>query len=300
VGIRSDSESSRRQRRIAEVLDRAVEQHDVRFVVSLGDNIYKGERGQVDDESGGEDDDWYSSYFEPYRYLLARVPVYPAVGNHDTTDTEGSDDRAQLEDNFHLATRFDGEGRGRVGPGLFYRVSYGRDLDLVCLDTSKDPEQDVPRHFLGPEQSAWLEETFSQARSRWCIPFSHHPVYSAGPTHENDTDMLRALTPLFDGADVRLVLAGHEHNFQIGRVQRRTYVVSGAGGKVHEERPPRLGETGVDAWAAHSHLLLVEIDGDRARLTPVSGLLADGGPHLMTVQTREGEQWLPPYEVDGS
>ena len=55
VGIRADSESSRRQRRIAEVLDRLVSDGDVRFVVSLGDNIYQGEQGHVDDESGGED-----------------------------------------------------------------------------------------------------------------------------------------------------------------------------------------------------------------------------------------------------
>ena len=43
VGIKSDSESSRRQRRIADVLDELVRNHDVRFVLSLGDNIYKGE-----------------------------------------------------------------------------------------------------------------------------------------------------------------------------------------------------------------------------------------------------------------
>jgi hypothetical protein len=77
VGIKSDSESSRRQRRIAEVLDELVGEHEVRFVLSLGDNIYQGEQGQVDDESGGEDDDWYSSFFQPYRYAIARVPVFP-------------------------------------------------------------------------------------------------------------------------------------------------------------------------------------------------------------------------------
>ena len=42
VGIKSDSESSRRQRRVAAVLDRLVRHHDVRFVLSLGDNIYHG------------------------------------------------------------------------------------------------------------------------------------------------------------------------------------------------------------------------------------------------------------------
>lgn len=80
VGIRSDSESSRRQRRIAEVLDHVVDHLDVRFVVWLGDNIYQGEEGRVDDESGGEDDDWYSSFFEPYSYVLARCRCGTRVG----------------------------------------------------------------------------------------------------------------------------------------------------------------------------------------------------------------------------
>ena len=83
--------------------------------------------GLVDDESGGEDDDWYSSFFQPYRYSLARVPFFPAIGNHDTADTEGSDDRAQLEDNFHVQERFgDDPDRASRKPGLFYRLRYGR------------------------------------------------------------------------------------------------------------------------------------------------------------------------------
>ncbi|HYG95189.1 MAG TPA: metallophosphoesterase [Nocardioides sp.] len=298
VGIRSDSESSRRQRRVADVLDRLVARDSIRYVVSLGDNIYQGELGAVDDESGGEDDDWYSSFFQPYRYALARVPFFPAIGNHDTTDTEGADDRAQMEDNFHLAARFRSSGRDCIGPGLFYRVPYGADLELVCIDTSQDPEEDVHRHFEADRQLAWLGEVFKAPDVRWRIPFSHHPVYCAGPTHEDDAEMIEHLVPLFDRADVRLVLAGHEHNFQLGRVDRRTYVVSGSGGKVREDPPPRLGGTGADLWAAHSHLLLVEVERERAVLTPVSGLLADGRLHPMTALDADGRVARPPYVVD--
>ena len=298
VGIRSDSESSRRQRRIAQALERVADTHDVRFVVSLGDNIYQGEQGAVDDESGGEDDDWYSSYFEPYRYLLARLPVFPTIGNHDTADTEGSDDRAQMEDNLHLQNRFDRAGRTSVEPGLFYSVRIGRDLELVCFDTSEYPEEDVHRHFQGPEQQQWLADRFAEPGVRWRIPFSHHPAYSAGPHHGDDEEIIESLLPLFDKADVRLVLAGHEHNFQIGQVDQRTYVVSGAGGKIREEQPEHLGRTGVDAWAASSHLLLVEVTEQEALLTPVAGVLDSGELHLMTALTAKGEIRRPPFVVD--
>jgi predicted phosphodiesterase len=297
VGIRSDSESSRRQRRIAELLDKVTNDRDIRFVVSLGDNIYKGEEGAVDDETGGEDDDWYSSFFEPYRYVIARVPVFPTIGNHDTTDTEGSDDRAQMEDNFHLAARFDGPGRSQTGPGLFYSVRCGRDLELVCFDTSQDPEEGVHRHFQGERQQAWLAEAFGQPDVRWRIPFSHHPAYCAGPSHGDDEEILASVVPHFERAGVRLVLAGHEHNFQIGRVAGRTHVVAGAGGKVRDEQPHRLGETGAEAWAAHSHLLLVEVEPDRLLLTPFSGLSRRGKPLPMTAQTADGQIRRPPYVV---
>ncbi len=299
VGIRSDSESSRRQRRVAEVLDRLVTDGHVRFVVSLGDNIYKGEQGHVDDESGGEDDDWYSSFFQPYRYAIARVPVFPAIGNHDTTDTEGSDDREQMEDNFHLRERFHDESdRASTDPGLFYRLRYGRDVELVCLDTSLDSaDEGVHRFFQATEHRDWLRATFAADGARWLIPFSHHPAYCAGPHHGNDTEMQETLLPLFDTAGVRLVLAGHEHNFQINEVEGRTYVISGAGAKVREEAPEGFADAGTTAWAAQAHLLAVEVDGSEVRLTPVSGLLDDGSPHAMTALTRDNQVVGPPWVI---
>jgi tartrate-resistant acid phosphatase type 5 len=300
VGIRSDSECSRRQRRVAEVLDHLVEERDVRFVVSLGDNIYIGEQGLVDSESGGEDDDWYSSYFQPYRYALARVPVFPAIGNHDTSETEGSDDRAQMEDNFHIRERFpDEQDRASVDPGLFYRLRYGRDVELVCLDTSAaGHDMPVDRHFQDPGHLRWMRSTFHGERVRWRIPFSHHPAYCAGPEHDNDAAILETLLPLFDAGGVRLVLAGHEHNFQVSRADGRTYVVSGAGGKLREDVPDRLDQAHTVAWAAQSHCLMVELDGDQARLTPMSGLLPDGHAQPMTALTPGNEVVYPPLVVE--
>jgi tartrate-resistant acid phosphatase type 5 len=271
----------------------------VRFVVSLGDNIYRGEGGFVDDEGGGEDDDWYSSFFQPYRYALARVPFFPAIGNHDTTDTEGADDRAQLEDNYHLRQRFIGD-RDRKSsrePGLFYRVRHGRDLELVCLDTSHDNEDSgVNRYFQAPEHQAWLQETFAPGGARWLIPFSHHAMYCAGPEHHNDDEM-QSLLPLFDQAGVRLVLAGHEHNFQLNEMNGRTYVVSGAGAKLREELPDGLAAAGTVGWCAQAHLLLVDINGDAATLTPVSGLRPDGALHVMSIESPAHQIVYPPFVV---
>jgi predicted phosphodiesterase len=299
VGICSDSESSRRQRRVAEALENLVDERGVRLVVSLGDNVYLGEEGRVGDESGGEDDDWYSSFYQPYRYVISRVPVYPALGNHDSSDSEGSDDRAQMEDNFHTAERFrDDDSRASVGPGLFYRFRHGADVQFVCVDTSLAGQDDPERRFFqDPRHLRWLEETFDGGGPVWRIPFSHHPAYCAGPQHGNDAEILEVLDPLFARGGVRLVLAGHEHNFQISRAGGRAYVLSGAGGQVREQLPEAFGEAFTQAWSGQAHVLLVELDRDEARLTPVSGLRADGSPHLMTALTPANEVLRPPFVV---
>jgi tartrate-resistant acid phosphatase type 5 len=299
VGVRADAESSRRQRRIADVLERLVADHDVRFVLSLGDNIYQGEQGRVDQEGGGEDDDWYSSFFQPYRLAIARVPILPAIGNHDSADSETSDDRAQMEDNFYIRERFHhGLETASVMPGLFYRVRYGAGLELACLDTSLDSEQaEIHRYFQAPQHQEWLGATFRRRDDRWLIPYSHHPIYTAGPDHANDEEMREALEPLLDRADVRLLLAGHEHNFQVSELGGRTYVVSGAAGQLDERVPEGFAEAHTTAWAAQAHLILIEVDGPEARLTPIAGLLGDGRLHLMTALTPRNELVEPPLAV---
>jgi hypothetical protein len=204
-----------------------------------------------------------------------------------------------MEDNFHIHERFKNEqDRASVGPGLFYRFNYGRDVEFVCVDTSQDSEDpEHNRFFQVPDHLAWLGDAFGDGDPRWRIPFSHHPVYCAGPHHENDAEMIETLLPLFERSGVRLVLAGHEHNFQVSEVDGRTYVVSGAGGKVREEIPEQMDAAGTRAWAAQTHLLLVEIDGNEARLTPIAGMLPGGTPHLMTAMSPRNEIVRPPIVV---
>ena len=84
---------------------------------------------------------------------------------------------------------------------------------------------------------------------------------------------------------------------EVSEVDGRTYVVSGAGGKLREEVPERFEEAHTTAWAAQAHLLLVEIDRAEARLTPVSGLLPDGSLHLMTALTKDNAVVRPPIII---
>jgi len=102
----------------------------------------------------------------------------------------------------------------------------------------------------------------------WRVPFSHHPAYCAGPHHESMPEQLDRLVPLYRSADVRLLLHGHEHNFQHGQVDELHYVVSGAGAKLDERTPTRFEEAGTLSWAAVPHCLLVQATPDRLVITP--------------------------------
>ncbi|TYP88579.1 metallophosphoesterase [Blastococcus xanthinilyticus] len=304
IGILADSETGRRQRRIAEVLDRLADDAGVRLAIAVGDNVYPSPGRRGSQGSGAHDADWYGSFYQPYRYALAQLPIYPAVGNHDTSDAESSDDREEIRDNFHTDTRFTPEvagTRASADPGMFYRFGFGADVEFVCIDTSLSESLRTEHFFEHPRHHGWLAEAFPEddgSGPRWRFPFSHHPAYCAGPHHGNTAAMVEHLVPLFTRAGVRAAFAGHEHNFQVSRVDGIEYFVSGAGGQLREEPPEEFGPAGTVAWAAQAHLLLARVDGDTLTVQPLSGVAADGSPERMTPRAPDGGVVEVPFTVN--
>ena len=269
TGIRKPSTAIKRQREVAMALQRAVVQHDVRLILTTGDNIYASRRFLLwTKDSGGEDDDWFFTFFQPYRYAINRVPVCPSIGNHDTRETEETDDREQVLDNFYLRERLATEeaaGRASLGPGLFYRFRVAQDVEFVCIDTSKEHFFRRGRLFEYPKHRQWLRDTFPPAAEggvKWRIPFCHHPPFCAGPQHRN-TDRMEEVIALLEAGGVRVCFSGHEHNFQHSRWNGIDYFVSGAGSKIRSGAPGRTGEAHTVSWAPVCHFLLVTIAGDR-------------------------------------
>jgi tartrate-resistant acid phosphatase type 5 len=123
----------------------------------------------------------------------------------------------------------------------------------------------------------------------WRVPFCHHPAYCAGPHHESMTEQVEQLIPLYRRSGVRLLLHGHEHNFQHGEVDGLHYVISGAGGKLEERVPTRFHEAGTQTWAAEPHCLLVQVTPDRLIIVPYGATAPGGQP-----------QPIPRRRLDGS
>lgn len=285
----------RQQESVGIALRRAVEREGVRFILTTGDNIYTRRRDvaapvpPADDHDG----DWFFTYYQPYRYILDRVPVFPAIGTHDASEGEERDDREQVEENFYVHERMVGRGdvtAASVGPGLFYRLRFGSDVEFLCLDTSREEFFAGHRLFDFPEHRQFVEAslTVRRARPRWRIPFAHHPPYSAGPTYYNTREMA-GLVALFERAGVRAMFAGHEHNFQHSVTPAIDYFVSGAAGKCRELTPDRLADARTDSWSTACHFLLVTIDGGCMTVRAIAGAAA---PHLPL-------QDIERYGVDG-
>lgn len=296
VGILASGGAGDRQRRLGAALEHAVDHAGVRLVVTTGDNIYLGDDDTVAG-TGNYDDDWYFSFYEPYRYAISRVPVYPGVGNHDTGDTEVSDNRDQLADNMFTDLRFaEGAERGRASadPGLFYRFSFGSHVHFVAVDSTLAPSLDAEHLVDHPKHRSFLEGALTDEVSGWTIPFSHHPPFCAGPKHGNSQHLIDSVVPLLEQGDVRVMLSGHEHNFQHARVNGVDYLVSGAAGKVREGRPDHWEQAGTLSWADEGHFLIVDVDGDRMTIHPVTDVDADGAfTYLQPVDSDGAKTPLP-------
>jgi hypothetical protein len=281
-GIHADSveDEDNRQTQIAALLKWAVDTQDVAFVLSTGDSIYSHSQG-----TGKEDDDWFFTFYQPYRYVINRVPVYPASGNHDDAESESSDDRAQLYDNFYVEQRFSRlvpQGRAALEDGLFYTVRWGAGLEIICLDTSKGSSGffglfSGKRRFQLDTNAQFLTNAFPKLNADDGVrrlPFGHHPAYCAGPAHGNTQSVIDEIVRgRCDDARIRALIVGHEHNFQYSIDGGLHQFVSGGGGSIRRNPPSSLNfpHAKTRAWGGNEqgHILLVTIDGDQMRVRPI-------------------------------
>jgi acid phosphatase len=115
-------------------------------------------------------------------------------------------------------------------PGRFYKVPR-RKVDLFVLDSNR----------VDAGQTAWLARSLARSKARWKIAVLHHPPFTCGG-YRSHPGVVRRWVPLFERHGVRLVLSGHDHNYQRFAPRRGVrYVVHGGGGnRFYEPRacPP--------------------------------------------------------------
>lgn len=211
-------------------LARQMERRDWDLAIHVGDIAYYD----------GSETDFTDRHFRVYRRLLARVPFFPSVGNHDVRADEGeSYDRAFVWPEV-------------VGGARFYSFRWNTVLFLV-LDTSSHTE-DVERLRQGQgREFAWLKQSLEAAQTdpgvEWIVVYGHHPPYSHAvgiSGHGQEYALRKVLPPLFDRYGVDLMAAGHDHHYERTVAIRNgrpvpdgcgpVYVVQGAGGASRDAR----------------------------------------------------------------
>lgn len=242
----------------------------VRFLLSVGDNVYGDIRGFNFgfSHTGSSDQDWGTKFFEPYEPLLARIPFFPSLGNHDGNETERHRDMDVILDNFAFPQN---------KPARYYDFNYGGLARFFALDSTSNTESGVarPGYLENSPQFHWMQSEFAKPHPLWVIPFFHHPMFTAGPDHPPSLEQLRHWFSLFVNNGVKVVFSGHEHNFQSSEVSQATggirFFVSGAGGELRTGNVQKnMKNAHIQAWAEQNHFLEVDIDGKTMKVTPLS------------------------------
>ncbi|HEV3051054.1 MAG TPA: metallophosphoesterase [Longimicrobium sp.] len=302
----------RMQRSVGRALAERIEPERIRLVLTTGDNIYarggklgKAIRGILGRaaSSGDEDDDWFASYYLPYRDVISRVPVFPSVGNHDSENTEEDDDLSELMDNFFLEERFKEASLWGIGDqtrdAVFYRFNYGKDAEFIIVDTSftegygaKDFKNVVTKLVKGKRQPPMLAENHRDfiaeilkdpRRPTWRMAFGHHTPYTLGPAHK-DTPLVQKLAEqLHSGAGVRVWWYGHDHNFQRHQRDGLEYILTGAAGKTNPLTvpPKKPFPAHAIAYANEAHAVVATVAGKKLRVRLVGGEGADVLPRRL-------------------
>ena len=207
--------------------------------------------------SGGREEAQWDEFFWIEKELLAYVPLFPTLGNHELQSK-------------HYFERFFLPGNER-----WYSFTYGPAF-FICLQIDGFTKLDDVS-----EQYQWLEQTLAKNTQPWLFVYFHKPTYSAEYEGQNETYIRSRLTPLFEQYGVRLVFSGHNHNYQRSQVNGITYVITGGGGGDLSDRIQQ--DEHLLRYFVGFHLVLINIEGDEIdaiALTPEGAIIDRFEIHL--------------------
>ena len=185
-----------------------VDDWDVEFIVTVGDNNYPHGEAETIDQNIGQ---YYQSYIYPYKGEYGPGSTenrfFPALGNHDWDLGTAQ----PYLDYFTLP-----------GNERYYDLERGV-VHLFILDS--DPNEPDGR-TQDSVQARWLESQMAAAEMPWEVVITHHPPY-ASSRRGGDEELQWPYASW--GADA--VIAGHDHYYE--RLERDgiPHFINGLGGR---------------------------------------------------------------------
>ncbi len=216
------------QQTVADELGKYSETFHPKFIAALGDNFYCCGVASVDDPQ------WMSSFENVYTNHSLQIDWHPVLGNHDYHGNP----QAEID--------YTRRSRRWVMPARYYTVEEKIGPNASALFIFLDTDPFIEKYIQHPEEYdhiqaswadqelLWLDSVLSHSTATWKIAFGHHPVYSSGSEHGNQTELIQRLEPVFEKYHVDAYFAGHEHDLQHQKRPSGTvnYFVSGAGSEV--------------------------------------------------------------------
>jgi Icc-related predicted phosphoesterase len=229
-------------------LVQAIAEVNPAFICFTGDIVY----------NGYDDNDWKVWDNETRIWREKKIPVYPALGNHDLHGGEN----VALGNYFH---RFPD-----LKDSRYYSVRAANTLTLV-LDSALQENG-------GPE-GQWLTDKLDSVPSDVDFVFLmfHHPPYTSssdakafGGGHSARTTE-QALAKMLEERQAHarfriVVFSGHVHNYERHEHGGVTYFVSGGGG-AHAYPIERSPDDPFQSKQVNYHYLLVEVDQQQLKVT---------------------------------
>ncbi len=248
------------------------------FVIHVGDFIH--------DDDAGKADQWLPHFFLPASPLIANVPLFPCLGNHEYIgDSDCSNYLALFEvpDN----------GLAQQYKERWYSFDYGN-CHFTVLDTWDISHTSWYQE--GSVQHNWAKTHVGGGA--WNFVFLHCPPYTethdGHPYDAGDVEAVRdeLAEKIFNHSQygVNFVFSGHNHfyersfvNYVGSQTEGLYYVVTGGGGAdmhgiFHDESPPPAQENPyrVHAEKCHEHCVVDVIEGTQGSRVFVRTVRNDG------------------------
>jgi 3',5'-cyclic AMP phosphodiesterase CpdA len=226
----------------------AIAERDPAFICFTGDIVY----------NGYDADDWKVWDSETNVWRDKKIPIYPALGNHDLHGKE----EAGLGNYFQ---RFPDLNHSR-----YYSVRAANAL-LLVLDSSQE-------EVSGP-QGLWLAGKLDHvpADVKFVFVMDHHPPYTSSSDEKkyggghSARPPERALAKMLEERQAHthfriVVFSGHVHNYERHEHGDVTYFVTG-GGAAHAYPIERAPDDPFQSKEVNYHYLLVEVDRRELKVT---------------------------------
>jgi Icc-related predicted phosphoesterase len=242
---------------VRQALVQAIAQASPAFISFGGDIVY----------NGYDVNDWKVWDSETAAWRAKKIPVYPALGNHDLH----GDEKIALDNYFQ---RFPDLKNSR-----YYSVRAANTL-LLVLDSSLEETS-------GP-QGQWLTQKLDHVPGDVDFIFLvlHHPPYTSssdakkfGGGHSarsQEQELAKTLEGRQPNLRARIVVfSGHVHNYERHQHGGVTYFVTGGAG-AHAYPIERAPGDPFQSREVNYHYLLVEVDHQRLKVTMNRLDLANG------------------------